>query len=243
MVFFRSDPDVTIHKGTEANFSLGGIDLNSSGSVVTRADKKLLTVVFPNDQDGRPFTIKAETSEDMYEWKTALKCALSNAPSAAIVFKRQSSIFPNDMVETMDGPLEQFMDRRPANSTIIGRPVLLALEDVDGNPSFLEKALRFIEQYGIRVEGILRQSADVEEVESRVEKYENGKTEFSSDEDAHVIGDCIKYVLREMPSSPVPASCCTALLEAFRKYACYKFYEDLICNEYLVRRTKVTKPD
>lgn len=43
----------------------------------------------------------------MYEWKTALKCALSNAPSAAIVFKRQSSIFPNDMVETMDGPLEQ----------------------------------------------------------------------------------------------------------------------------------------
>lgn len=27
---------------------------------------------------------------------------------------------------------------------------------------------------GIRVEGILRQSADVEEVESRVEKYENG---------------------------------------------------------------------
>lgn len=40
------------------------------------------------------------------------------------------------------------MDRRAANSTIIGRPVLLALEDVDGNPSFLEKALRFIEQYG-----------------------------------------------------------------------------------------------
>jgi hypothetical protein len=26
---------------------------------------------------------------------------------------------------------------------------LLALEDIDGSPSFLEKALRFIEQYGM----------------------------------------------------------------------------------------------
>ncbi|MCO5605645.1 hypothetical protein L7F22_059828 [Adiantum nelumboides] len=36
------------------------------------------------------------------------------------------------------------------------------------------------------------------------------------DEDAHVIGDCIKHVLRELPSSPVPTPCCTALLEAHR---------------------------
>ncbi|AQL02731.1 Rho GTPase activation protein (RhoGAP) with PH domain [Zea mays] len=43
-----------------------------------------------------------------------------------------------------------------------------------------------------------------------------GKNEFSPEEDAHVIGDCIKYVLREMPSSPVPASCCTALVKAYR---------------------------
>ncbi|KAL0392380.1 UNVERIFIED_CONTAM: Rho GTPase-activating protein REN1 [Sesamum radiatum] len=43
-----------------------------------------------------------------------------------------------------------------------------------------------------------------------------GKGEFSPDEDAHVIADCIKYVLRELPSSPVPASCCKALLEACR---------------------------
>jgi hypothetical protein len=27
----------------------------------------------------------------------------------------------------------------------------------------------------------------------------------------------LQHVLRELPSSPVPASCCTALLEAFRK--------------------------
>jgi hypothetical protein len=33
-------------------------------------------------------------------------------------------------------------------SLVVGRPILLALEDIDGSPSFLEKALRFIEQYG-----------------------------------------------------------------------------------------------
>ncbi|MFS7955265.1 putative Rho GTPase activation protein [Helianthus anomalus] len=41
-----------------------------------------------------------------------------------------------------------------------------------------------------------------------------GKTEFGSDEDAPDVGDCVKHVLRELPSSHVPASCCTALLEA-----------------------------
>jgi hypothetical protein len=39
-------------------------------------------------------------------------------------------------------------DRQPLKSSVIGRPVLVALEDVDGAPSFLEKALRFIEEYG-----------------------------------------------------------------------------------------------
>uniref|UniRef100_A0A453AU76 Rho-GAP domain-containing protein n=1 Tax=Aegilops tauschii subsp. strangulata TaxID=200361 RepID=A0A453AU76_AEGTS len=69
---------------------------------------------------------------------------------------------------------------------------------------------------GIKVEGILRQAADVEEVDRRMNEYEQGRTEFAPDEDAHVVGDCVKHVLRELPSSPVPASCCTALLEAFR---------------------------
>ncbi|MCD7460790.1 hypothetical protein HAX54_044426 [Datura stramonium] len=69
---------------------------------------------------------------------------------------------------------------------------------------------------GTKVEGILRQSADVEEVVQRVNEYEQGKTEFVPEEDAHVIGDCVKHVLRELPSSPVPASCCTALLEAYK---------------------------
>ncbi len=34
-------------------------------------------------------------------------------------------------------------------SLVVGRPILLALEDIDGSPSFLEKALCFIEQHGI----------------------------------------------------------------------------------------------
>lgn len=39
-------------------------------------------------------------------------------------------------------------DREPAKSTVIGRPILLALEDADGTPSFLEKALKFMEEHG-----------------------------------------------------------------------------------------------
>ncbi|XP_022756182.1 rho GTPase-activating protein 7-like isoform X4 [Durio zibethinus] len=107
-------------------------------------------------------------------------------------------------------------DKCTAKSLVVGRPILLALEDIDGSPSFLEKALQFLEKFGTRVEGILRQSADVEEVDRRVQEYEQGKTEFGTDEDAHVVGDCVKHVLRELPSSPVPASCCTALLEAYK---------------------------
>ncbi|CAA6658391.1 unnamed protein product [Spirodela intermedia] len=202
-------------KGGEVNLTLGGIDLNNSGSVVVRADKKLLTVLFPDGRDGRAFTLKAETLEDMNEWKTALENALAEAPSAALVMG-QTGIFRNDAMESIETSFEQWRDKRSAKSMIVGRPILLALEDIDGSPSFLEKALRFIEQYGIKVEGILRQSADVEEVEYRVQEYEKGKKEFYPNEDAHVIGDCIKHVLRELPSSPVPVSCCTALLEAFR---------------------------
>lgn len=39
-------------------------------------------------------------------------------------------------------------DKRPIKSMVVGRPILLALEDIDGGPSFLEKALRFLEKYG-----------------------------------------------------------------------------------------------
>ncbi|KAK4489964.1 hypothetical protein RD792_000618 [Penstemon davidsonii] len=49
---------------SEVNLTLGGIDLNSSGSVVVKEDKKLLTVLFPDGRDGRDgraFTLKVQS--------------------------------------------------------------------------------------------------------------------------------------------------------------------------------------
>ncbi|KAI3460064.1 hypothetical protein Pfo_016727 [Paulownia fortunei] len=215
LVFYRSDPNAVPQKWSEVNLTLGGIDLNSSGSVVVKEDKKLLTVLFTDGRDGRAFTLKAETLEDLHEWKVALEEALSNAPNAALVMG-QNGIFRSDQLNVADVSSEQLKDRQTVKSLVIGRPILLALEDIDGTPSFLEKALRFLEEHGVKTEGILRQAADVEDVERRIQEYENGKSEFLPEEDPHVIADCIKYVLRELPSSPVPASCCKALLEACR---------------------------
>uniref|UniRef100_A0A0D9VS30 Rho-GAP domain-containing protein n=1 Tax=Leersia perrieri TaxID=77586 RepID=A0A0D9VS30_9ORYZ len=209
LVFFRSDPNAPA-RGNEPIVTLGGIDLNNSGSVVVKEDKKLLTVLFPDGRDGRTFTLKAETTEELNEWRSALENALAQAPAVANTVG-QNPIFSTDIAEPAEAPAEQSEDK-----SVIGRPAEFALVDADGSPSFLEKALKFIEDYGVKVEGILRQSADVEEVKRRVWDYEKGKNEFSPEEDAHVIGDCIKYVLREMPSSPVPASCCTALVGAYR---------------------------
>eukprot|EP00252_Welwitschia_mirabilis_P015261 TRINITY_DN3353_c0_g2_i2.p1 TRINITY_DN3353_c0_g2~~TRINITY_DN3353_c0_g2_i2.p1 ORF type:complete len:893 (+),score=225.98 TRINITY_DN3353_c0_g2_i2:168-2846(+) len=215
LVFFKNDPNALPQKSGEVNLTLGGIDLNNSGSVVVRADKKLLTVLFPDGRDGRAFTLKAETLDDLIEWKTALEHALAQAPNAALVMG-QNGIFHNDSLDGTDVSAEPWREKRPVKSLVVGRPILLALEDIDGSPSFLEKALCFIEKHGVKVEGILRLSADVEEVERRVHEYEQGRNQFLPDEDAHVVGDCIKHVLRELPSSPVPAPCCTALLEAQR---------------------------
>uniref|UniRef100_A0A1J3IVF3 Rho GTPase-activating protein REN1 n=4 Tax=Noccaea caerulescens TaxID=107243 RepID=A0A1J3IVF3_NOCCA len=214
LVFFRSDPSAVQQRGSEVNLTLGGIDLNNSGSVVVKADKKLLTVLFPDGRDGRAFTLKADTMEDLQDWKAALENALTQAPSASHVMG-QNGIFRNDHAEAPAGVDEQ-KEETPTQSTVLGRPVLLALEDVDGAPSFLEKALRFVEDHGVKIEGILRQAADVDDVEHRIREYEQGRKDFSPTEDAHVIADCLKYFLRELPSSPVPASCCNALLEACR---------------------------
>jgi len=179
LVFFKNDPGTLPQKGGEVNLTLGGIDLNNSGSVVVREDKKLLTVLFPDGRDGRAFTLKAETFEDLYEWKTALEQALAQAPNAALIMG-QNGIFRAETNEAIEG-----REKRPLKSLVVGRPILLALEDIDGSPSFLEKALQFIEKYGTKIEGILRQSADVEEVERRVQEYEQGTykllTDFSLD--------------------------------------------------------------
>ncbi|CAL5189490.1 unnamed protein product [Lathyrus oleraceus] len=215
LVFFRSDPNVVSQKGNEVNLTLGGIDLNNSGSVSIKEDKKLLTVQFPDVRDGRVFTLKAETTEDLYEWKTALENVLAHAPSATNV-TGQSGILRSGQADSLDIYLDQLKDKDTVKYEVLGRPILLALEEVDGTPSFLEKALRFIEEHGAKVEGILRQAADVEDVENRVREYEQGKIEFSEEEDAHVVADCVKHVIRELRSFPVPASCCKALLEASR---------------------------
>ncbi|TMW93007.1 hypothetical protein EJD97_012297, partial [Solanum chilense] len=148
LVFFKNDPSTLPQQGGEVNLTLGGIDLNNSGSVVVREDKKLLTVLFPDGRDGRAFTLKAETLEDLYEWKTVLEHALAQAPSAALVMGH-NGIFRNDTGDSIEGSLHQWRDKRPVKSLVVGRPILLALEDIDGGPSFLEKALRFLEKYEI----------------------------------------------------------------------------------------------
>jgi hypothetical protein len=56
---------------------------------------------------------------------------------------------------------------------------------------------------GVRVEGILRQSADVDDVDQRVKEYEQGRNQFTPDEDAHVIGDCIKVKVASRKFSAV----------------------------------------
>lgn len=210
LVFFRSDPNAP-PRGNEPVVTLGGIDLNNSGSVVVKEDRKLLTVLFPDGREGRTFTLKAETTEELNEWRNALESALAQAPSVASTVG-QNPIFNADGTESSEASTEQSEDK----SSVIGRPAQFALVEADGSPAFLEKALRFIEDYGCKGEGILRQSADVEEVKRRFRDYEKGKKEFSPDEDGHVIGDCIKTILREMPASPVPAACCTALVTAYR---------------------------
>ncbi|KAG5577571.1 hypothetical protein H5410_057705, partial [Solanum commersonii] len=154
LVFFKNDPSTLPQQGGEVNLTLGGIDLNNSGSVVVREDKKLLTVLFPDGRDGRAFTLKAETLEDLYEWKTVLEHALAQAPSAALVMGH-NGIFRNDTGDSIEGSCHQWRDKRPVKSLVVGRPILLSLEDIDGGPSFLEKALRFLEKYGKAIIALL----------------------------------------------------------------------------------------
>ncbi|KAE8658959.1 hypothetical protein F3Y22_tig00116965pilonHSYRG00485 [Hibiscus syriacus] len=149
LVFFRSDPTAIPPKGSEVNLTLGGIDLNNSGSVVVKADKKLMIVQFQDGQDGRNFTLKAETSEDLYKWKTAFENAFSQAPppsSSQVMGK--NGILRNDKADAVDGSKEPVNEKQPVRSTVIEKPILFALEDADGAPTFLEKALRYVEEHG-----------------------------------------------------------------------------------------------
>ncbi|OIT35555.1 PREDICTED: rho GTPase-activating protein 6-like [Nicotiana attenuata] len=106
LVFYRSDPNAAPQKGGEVNLTLGGIDLNNSGSVVVKEDKKLLTVLFPDGRDGRSVTLKAETLEDLLEWKAALEEALASAPNADPV-TTQNGVSRNDQGNAVDHSSEQ----------------------------------------------------------------------------------------------------------------------------------------
>ncbi|KAK8681699.1 hypothetical protein V6N13_054101 [Hibiscus sabdariffa] len=209
---FRARNSTTIPpKGNAANLTLGGIDLSNSGSHITgfegrNEEQQALIMCLSNT---------AETLEDLYEWKAAFENALSQAPSSAPVME-ENGILRNDKADAVDGSKDSVNNEQPVRSTVIGKPILFALEDADGAPTFLEKALRYLEEHGTKAEGVLRLAADVEDVKRRIQEYEQGKTELTSEEDPHVIADCVKYVIRELPSSPVPASCCNALLEACR---------------------------
>ncbi|KAL9675741.1 hypothetical protein QQ045_003947 [Rhodiola kirilowii] len=210
LVFFKSDPSIIDHGDGEVNLSLGGIDLNNSGSVIVREDKKLLTILFPDGQDGRGFTLKTETSEDLHEWRAALEHAFAQAPCTSVIMK--SGTIVDDVT---DGSFYRWKDKHKPKSRVMGNPISLSLQEVDGGPSLLEKALCFLEDFGTKVEGILRINADVEEVQRRIQEFEQGKTEFDANEDAHVVGDCVKQIIRELPTSLVPVCCCNELLKAF----------------------------
>ncbi|GAQ85363.1 hypothetical protein KFL_002310190 [Klebsormidium nitens] len=117
--------------------------------------------------------------------------------------------------------LDQDRLRRPEYYALPAKNMSMAspepLMDLNGVPSMLEKALCFLETRGAVAEGILRKSADVEQVEYRLSTYYQGKDEFGERENPHVVADCMKHQLRRMAFSPVPEECCTALLQAYCK--------------------------
>jgi hypothetical protein len=115
LIFFKNDPNAVPQKGSDVNLTLGGIDLNNSGSVLVRAEKKLLTVLFP---DGRAFTLKAETVEDVDDWKEALERALEAAPNAGLVVDHDTA-FRNETHDAFEG-LPQHGEHGDSTAVIYG---------------------------------------------------------------------------------------------------------------------------
>ncbi|CAI5458855.1 unnamed protein product [Closterium sp. Yama58-4] len=211
LIFFKHEPRGRIDIST----AIGGIEFNNAGKVHIKPDKKQLSLTFP---DGHAFTFKTDTLEDLEEWRDALEDAISKAPPPSVMMGLpRDTLFRGDGLDIgdNDGPPGPGKERR-LRSMLLCRPFSLALEDVNGSPSFLEKALQFIELHGVKLEGILRAAADVEQVERRLKEYEEGHTEFEDGENPHVVGDCVKLVLRELPTSPVLPYACTALDQAFQ---------------------------
>ncbi|KAL1294644.1 hypothetical protein AAHE18_19G153600 [Arachis hypogaea] len=82
---------------------------------------------------------------------------LSSFDSEFANFKSSWKNFTLSELQAATDDFNHGRDKRPVKSLVVGRPILLALEDIDE---------------GTKVEEILRQSTDVEEVDRRVQEYE-----------------------------------------------------------------------
>ncbi|KAG7555048.1 hypothetical protein ISN44_As11g012330 [Arabidopsis suecica] len=147
LLFPKSNPPDSDPKGDSDSTPRPPKMAKKTDAVVVREDKNLLTVLFPDGCDGRAFTLKAETLDDLYEWKAALEQALAQAPNAALVIG-QNGIFRTEANNTIEASFNSWRDQRPLKSSVVGRPILQALEETDGSPNFLEKAMQFLETYG-----------------------------------------------------------------------------------------------
>ncbi|CAI9782604.1 unnamed protein product [Fraxinus pennsylvanica] len=109
-------------------------------------------------EEGKPLVLNvvrraeqmlAETLEDLYEWKTALEHALAQAPSVMLVMEHNGNLGVTLVIQLNDPSInvDSGRNKHPVKSLVVGRQILLALEDIDGGPSFLEKALRFLEKH------------------------------------------------------------------------------------------------
>ncbi|GJP29722.1 hypothetical protein CLOM_g19346 [Closterium sp. NIES-68] len=203
--FFKHEPRGRI----DISSAIGGIEFNNAGKVHIKPDKKQLSLTFP---DGHAFTFKTDTLEDLEEWRDALEDAISKAPPPSVMMGLpRDTLFRGDGLDIgdNDGPPDQVglggwarhrRQRRASRTRQGAAPALHAavpplLPRPGGRQrlaSFLEKALRFIEIHGVKLEGILRAAADVEQVERRLKEYEEGHTEFEDGENPHVVGDCVK---------------------------------------------------
>ncbi|CAM6069133.1 unnamed protein product [Sphagnum tenellum] len=120
-------------KGSEMNLTLGGIDLNNSGRL--RLRKMWMS--------GRKL------------WREHLRQLLMPA-----LVVGHDTAFRHESHDSFEGSAELGRGRRPVKSLVVGRPISLALEDIDGSPSFLEMALHFIEQYAIHFCGVGRETSE-----------------------------------------------------------------------------------
>ncbi|RYQ91746.1 hypothetical protein Ahy_B09g097756 isoform F [Arachis hypogaea] len=123
---------------------------------------------------------------------------LSSFDSEFANFKSSWKNFTLSELQAATDDFNHGRDKRPVKSLVVGRPILLALEDIDE---------------GTKVEEILRQSTDVEEVDRRVQEYEQ--------EDMKQQGGLEKWLkLLQVVESPIDSALILdgALLSAYQYF-------------------------